>query len=91
MSDDDSKTINTKRIGWARLQQGKTKEYLNNALAVNRLQKQHTTNRDKINLKWNSILEEHMIEKFTVSVDDMTQENHFFDFSDFLGPRFLDH
>jgi len=28
---------------------------------------------DKINLKWNSILEERMIEKFTTFDDDMTQ------------------
>ena len=32
-----------------------------------------TTTRDKINLKWNSILEEHMIEKCTVVVHDMAQ------------------
>ena len=29
-----------------------------------------STTRDKINLKWNSILEEHMIEKCTILVDD---------------------
>ena len=32
-----------------------------------------TTTRDKINLKWISILEEHMIEKCTVVVHDMAQ------------------
>ena len=30
-----------------------------------------TTTRDKINLKWNSILEERMIEKCTILVDGM--------------------
>ena len=29
------------------------------------------TTRDKINLKWDSVLEEHMIETCTVLVDDM--------------------
>ena len=33
-----------------------------------------TTTRDKINLKWNSILEEHMIETCTVVVHAMAQK-----------------
>ena len=38
------------------------------------MKKIRTTTRDKINLKWNSIIEEHMIEKCTIFVDDMAQK-----------------
>ena len=38
-----------------------------------KIHRQTTTTRDKINLKWNSILEEHMIEKCAVVVHDMAQ------------------
>ena len=34
----------------------------------------HTPTRDKIKLKWNSIIEEHMIEKCTILVDDMANK-----------------